>query len=201
MALAKPANFIDWTDGDAAKQVEPSAGKKLLGWVALERPPFEFMNHLFFRLDEWQHYFESVTDELVAGTPDFDAVVGSGPGTFADINAAVAAVSAGSSILVRTSQTIDAVQIINKANIRIEFHPSAVINRGTSVTGIRIDAAGVFLHMGRFNNFVTGGDVALDITANGDNCHILNNRFAVGTDTEIADIGANNVKLGNITEV
>ena len=65
MALPKPTTNIDWTDGAAAKQVEPSAAKKLLGLFALERPPFEFMNFLFFNTDEWIKYLESVTDETL----------------------------------------------------------------------------------------------------------------------------------------
>ena len=40
--MAKPSEgHLEWTDGDAAKQADPGGSKKLLGWVASERPPFK----------------------------------------------------------------------------------------------------------------------------------------------------------------
>jgi len=54
----KPVNHLDWTDGDAAKVQEPTPGKKALGWVATEKPAFEFMNWLFYRTDEWLKYLD-----------------------------------------------------------------------------------------------------------------------------------------------
>ena len=49
----KPSSHLNWTDGDAAKVQEPTVGKKLLGWVANERPPAEFFNWLFWRIILW----------------------------------------------------------------------------------------------------------------------------------------------------
>lgn len=50
--MAKPASKPNWTDGDAAKVTEPTVGKKLLGWIADERPSFKFMNWLFYNITE-----------------------------------------------------------------------------------------------------------------------------------------------------
>jgi len=63
--LIRPTSKTDWTDGAAAKQVEPSAAKKLTGWVALERPPFEFMNFLFFNTDQWVKFLEQDNENIV----------------------------------------------------------------------------------------------------------------------------------------
>jgi hypothetical protein len=59
----KPSDHIDWTDGSPAKVQEPTSGKKLLGWALAERPAFQYMNWLFYQLDQWDQYFEAVTDQ------------------------------------------------------------------------------------------------------------------------------------------
>lgn len=60
--MPKPSPQFTWTDGSPTKVVEPSGPKKILGWQALERPPFEYMNWLFYHISNWLLYFESVTD-------------------------------------------------------------------------------------------------------------------------------------------
>lgn len=64
----KPASKPDWTDGDAAKIIEPSSGKKLLGWIKKERPPFQWVNWLFFNIDAWIDYFEAVSNPFLQST-------------------------------------------------------------------------------------------------------------------------------------
>lgn len=64
--LPKPTSKPDWTEGNpsfATITQEPSAGKKLTGWNIDERPAREYMNWLFYILDQWVKYLESVTDE------------------------------------------------------------------------------------------------------------------------------------------
>ena len=156
MALPKPTTNMDWTDGAASKVVEPSAGKKLIGWTALERPPFEFMNFLFFNTDEWVKYLESVTDDLLAGNVAFDIIVGSGPGTVADINAAVAAASPGDRIFVNTAQALTVLQTISKDDLEFFFAPDAIVTQATTlVKGILVTSARVKikgLRLGSWNN-------------------------------------------------
>lgn len=60
---ARPATHIDWTDGSALKVTEPTGGKKLLGWTKSERPAFQYMNWLFFNLDEWIKWAEDSIDD------------------------------------------------------------------------------------------------------------------------------------------
>ena len=59
----------DWTDGDSAKVTEPSAGKKLAGFIA-EKPAFQHHNWLWWRSSEWLQYLEDVTDELLSKIGD-----------------------------------------------------------------------------------------------------------------------------------
>lgn len=60
--MAKPSDHLDWTDGAASKQVEPSGTKKLAGWLSGEKPPFQFMNWLFYFTDLWNKHFEAQID-------------------------------------------------------------------------------------------------------------------------------------------
>lgn len=55
---------VAWTDGDVLKQIEPSSGKKTLGWISAEKPPFQWMNWLLYSLGLWDTYFDSAIDEL-----------------------------------------------------------------------------------------------------------------------------------------
>jgi hypothetical protein len=61
--MAKPTDgHISWTDGAASKVTNPSAAKKLLGWLSAEKPPFEYMNWLFRTIDLWLKHFEGQAD-------------------------------------------------------------------------------------------------------------------------------------------
>ena len=85
--MAKPTSKPDWTVGNPSfgtVTVEPSAGKKQNGWDVGERPPRQFMNWLFFNIDEWIDYLETTTDALISLQGIYDAVVGVG-GDFATL--------------------------------------------------------------------------------------------------------------------
>lgn len=84
--LPKPTDHIDWTDGNPLKITEPTSGKKLLGWALAERPPFQFMNWLFWQLDNWDKYLESITDDHETRIDAIEAAL-PGLGTAAGISA------------------------------------------------------------------------------------------------------------------
>lgn len=203
MALPKPSSHTDWTDGAASKQVEPSAGKKLIGWTALERPPFEFANFLHFRADEWDKYLESVTDELVAGVSGFDAIVGSGPGTFATINDAIAAVAAGARIFVKTVQALTVTQVINKDDIEISFSPIAILSQPTTLAiGLQVTAERVRIIKPRFTGWDNdAGDIPLQFTGTSKNC-LLDGAFFFNNanPAPLDDSGTNNTISNAIEE-
>lgn len=65
MPLAKPTSKPDWTESNpsfATVTIEPTAGKKITGWTADERPPYQTVNWLFYIVDQWIKYLESITD-------------------------------------------------------------------------------------------------------------------------------------------
>ncbi len=202
MAVKPTQGQIDWTDGDAAKVLDPGAAKKLLGWVASERPPFKTMNFVLFVLDLWSKYFEEVTDTFVAQGLNYDAVIGV-TGTHADFNAFNAAAILDSTlkrVLVVDPLTIAATQNLTVNDLHFVFKPQAVISQGASLAlGINISGERVTFQGGRFINFDTGTDIALRLTAAAKNCHLNGCRFFLN-DTDVDDLGSNNL-LNVITEV
>lgn len=204
MALPKPSTNMDWTDGDAAKQVEPSAGKKLLGWVALERPPFEYMNFLFYNTDLWVKYLESITDETANNRQVI--VNASGDGQFTDLQSAHddAGTVAGTKLLVTSDLSIDTKISITKADIEIEFRNGKRLLKGggapaTNFTGIEIGATADRVRMkhcgfGRAGSLFSGaGDVALDIIAGATDVFVDNPIFGPGNTTDLQDNGTDTV--------
>lgn len=202
MALPKPSSHINWTDGAPAKVQEPTVGKKLLGWAFKERPPFEFMNWLFFRLDEWTKYFESVTDELAVQKQEYDAIIGTG-GTHADFNAynADPLVANLKNVLVTTPLTLAANQVITQTGVKFTFKPQAVITKAVGCTiGLQFTGARVTVVGARFVGFNVVGDKAIQLTAPSKNCRVIESSF-IDCLTEIDDLGSNNVLSSNISEV
>ena len=201
MALPKPGTKIDWTDGDAAKVEEPTVGKKLLGWIASERPPFKFMNFLFFNLGEWVDYLESVTDEVLAATPQ--AVVDAGgSGTHTTLQAAHddASIVAGSVIKIISDLSVTATTTITKPDIAIEMVPGKRILKDAGApaagfVGVQITATADrvrlnHLGFGRLaNEFDGAGDIALEIVAGASDVYVNNPIFAPGNSSDITDAG------------
>lgn len=53
MALGdKPTDLPEWASGGSAQVTNPSAGKKLLGWIK-EKPPYQYFNWLFYTIYTW----------------------------------------------------------------------------------------------------------------------------------------------------
>lgn len=64
----KPTSKIDWTEGNPSfgtVTVEPNGAKKQTGWEIDERPPRQYINWLFYNLDQWIKYFEVPTGDNV----------------------------------------------------------------------------------------------------------------------------------------
>lgn len=202
--MPKPSEgHLEWTDGDAAKIQDPGSSKKLLGWVASERPPFKFFNWLFYVQDLWNKYFEGITDTFIAQGLNYDAVVGPS-GTHADINTLMldAGIAAIKRVLVVDPLTVTANQTIDQDDMEFIFKPQAVITKGAGATiGLVLDAERITIRGGRIKDFSTGGDIGLQITANGRNCFIDGTRMTNNDSDfdESASPGGNEVNI--ISEV
>lgn len=198
--MAKPASHLDWTDGAAAKAVEPSAAKKLLGWVALERPPFEYMNWLFFRADEWIKYLETVTDATIAST--IVVVDSGGGGNFTDLQSAHddAGTVAGSKILIVSDLSLDTTVSLTKPDIEYEMRSGKRFLKGggapaTNFTGVSINATADRMRMkhcgfGRgASHFSGAGDKGLDVDATVEDVYLDNPIFGPSNTQDIDDNG------------
>lgn len=203
--MAKPTSQPAWTVGNpnfGTVTIEPTAQKKEDGWLIDERPPREFMNWLFFNIDEWITYFDGEIDVLAGLGQAFDAVIAPA-GTHATINDLMADVDIASKkrVLVATAQTLTSTQVIDQDDMEFIFKPQAVHSQGAALTlGIQVDAERCTLRGGRFTDFSTGGDKAIQLTANAKNCLIVDNRFN-NNSTEIDDLGSGNLLANNIVEV
>ena len=54
----KPADLPRWADGGSADVVEPSSGKKDIGWVAGEKLPAQFFNWILEKIYDWMVYLD-----------------------------------------------------------------------------------------------------------------------------------------------
>lgn len=191
--MAKPAEHLDWvTDDDAAKQVEPTGAKRLLGWIQGERPPFQWMNWTFWVQDKWNKYFEAQTDVLLARLIEhYDAIIDdtgtNAAATHDTLALAVAdgALGANARVLILASQTINTTVDLTKSYWRITCAPGVTFTKGSVTTGISMNAEGIEWFNGRFVGFTTGGDKAIALTAQADYAKVIGTRFVVSTDTEI----------------
>lgn len=198
MAIPKPTAKPDWTSANPSVRTEPTSGKKNTGWNIDERPPREFMNWLFFNIDEWIDYFEQQTD-LLQG---FDAIVGTGgSATHADLNAVMAdgAISAGARIFVRDSATINTVQQLTKNNIEVQFGPGVTYTKGTAARALQLTGTGIRVLGGRFVNFSTVGNHGILVDLVAVNAFLLNPRFN-NCDTDISDLSPSSQILAATTE-
>lgn len=186
--MTKPASHLDWAVSNpdpATNVIEPSAAKKQAAWAANERPPYEFVNWMFFRQDEWNKYFENKTDVIAARA---DVVIGSsGRATHATLQDAVDDVLLGSNlwVLIEDNYTVNTTIQLSKAGWRIDFMPGVVYSKGSATTGIQMAAEGIDLRWGKFTGWTAGGDKAIEQNASGVYCSVWGSRFGVGTDTEV----------------
>ena len=184
--MAQPTSHLEWTDGDPSKVVEPSAGKKLAGWQALEKPPAEFFNWLFYTTDLWNKYLNEQVEAFKAVGTFFDAVVGVG-GTHADFATLMADpdVATFKHILVNGPITMTSTVVLNQDDMTFWFKPQAGVFDGGAGTGLQISGNRVRLQNGRFGNFTVA---AIEILAAGKNAMISNN-FFFGNTADIVDNG------------
>lgn len=204
MALAKPATKPEWTVNNpnfGTVTIEPTAQKKQDGWLADERPPREFMNWLFFNINEWIDYLESISDENAALGSIYDFTVGANPGDdYPDLATALAdaAVTAGASILVRSNELLSTTIQVTKNNLHIQFKNGVTFSDNGANDGIQISANDVTLKNARFAGFSSNG-ILIDNAI--DNTRIIENRFANSVANDINDQGNNSLLANNLIEV
>lgn len=187
--MAKPTRLPTWADSSALI-IDPGVSKQSQGW-AVEMPPVQYFNWWMNLTGQWIQYVDTTLDAVAAQALNYDAVVGTG-GTHATINAAIAALPAGSKILVKDSLVLTATQVINKDDIEIEFKPGvSIMTVDALALGIQITSQRVRLIGGRFRNFNDApSDIALQFTGTAKNC-LVERSFFFNNSNDLDDQGIN----------
>ena len=149
------------------------------------------MNWLFFNIDEWIDYLESVTDTTSGVFSLYQAFVGSGPGaTHADLNAVMAdgAIAAGARILVLSSATINTVQQITKHRVQIDFQPGVIYTKGSAINALEVNADYVRIIGGQFDNWTGVGAAPIKILVGSDHTKIRDSHFKASNDIDDASV-------------
>ena len=61
--MSKPTTKPAWIpNDDPTKIIAPTESKQNTGWIAAEKPPFQFFNWFFNRVSKWISYLETITD-------------------------------------------------------------------------------------------------------------------------------------------
>lgn len=196
-----PGSYINWVpSGNPAYIVQPTTGQSTTGWVAGEYPPFQYMNYLFYILDNWVQYLDYTIN--VSGKYPYDVIVGSEPFcTDATLAAAVANGAHGPNqrVLLVDSATLSATVHLTKAGWHIDSLPGVTYTYGAGTTGLSMEANDIRINILRMVNFPT----AIVATSAGTYCRVMNCNFNTCTnevDDSSAPAGRKTVTLGNITE-
>lgn len=198
--MATKPEQVDWrTDDDTDAIVPPSTGKRNVGWLSGEKPPYQYVNWFFRLVDKWLKFFEKTVDL-------YDVVIGSGEdATHATLVAAVADSGVGTNVtvLIRESFTGPATAVsLSKAGWKIHCRPGVTFTKHASATtGLSIAAANVEVHGLRFAGFSTAGNKAVAFTIAGSYGRVVNCNF-VSADTEVDDdsVVAKPFVFGSISE-
>lgn len=187
---SKPTNKPNWIPSDdVTKIIEPTVPKKNTGWLALEKPPFQFFNWFFNITSKWIHFH--------AGAVQYNIIVGgdSDERDYATMAAYIAdSPAAGDRVLIKADEVLTATLVIpadievtmlkgNKFTLATNFSP--IIQLGNNVK-----TKGDF----RVENSDTG-TIAKGFSINGDNSHhnnliIENKNTGTLTDAFYIEAGA-----------
>lgn len=179
---SKPTNKPNWIPSDdVAKIIEPTTSKKNTGWLALEKPPFQFFNWFFNISSKWIHYF--------AGDVQYNIIVGGDPDEhdYATMAAYIAdSPSVGDRVLIKADEVLTATLVIpagievtilkgNKFTLATNFSPVIQLGNNVKVKGeLRVENSDT-------------GTIAKGFSFNGDNSHsdnlIIENK-STGTITD-----------------
>lgn len=192
-------SYLGWIPNNTTGIATPPGGKLAAGWLAAEKPPYQYMNWLFNLTSQWINRL---------GPQAYTVVVGSGANcTHATLAAAVADSGVGSNIKVvlTESATVASTIHLTKAGWKIEALPGVTYTKsGSAVSCFSCEADGVEIMRVRFAAWSTSGDKAITGTAAWTYGRVSFCNFNA-CDTDVDDsatvAGKNPITLSNFTEV
>ena len=67
MSVSKPTSYLNWVpSANPSYIIQPTVGQSTTGWTAGEPPPCEYMNWLFWDIDQWIQWFDQNTSSEVS---------------------------------------------------------------------------------------------------------------------------------------
>lgn len=203
MSVTRPTTYPDWCT--TGTRTSPSGSEIMTGYKPDQIPPCEEHNWLWGFLGDWIRWLDQ-QEQLDGAQNEYDATVGTG-GTYADINALIAAITGGAvhhKVLVTTPQTLASAQVITSAitDLWLVFLPQAVYTPTSGVaTGMIVHGQRITVEGGRWAGFSGGGDQAIRFESDSKNCRATGINFASDCTTGLNDIGTNNISYGIMDEV
>lgn len=143
--MPRPIEFPEWADGGSATIVEPSAAKKLLGWI-VEKPPFEFFNWWMNLAYLWFVYLDGMAtsnqNAITAETTRAEAAEGTNSTNISNHIAATAAHGATGAVAgTGNSQTFTGVNEFDQYTLIKSLLASGVPTPAAGKIAIFLDSA------------------------------------------------------------
>lgn len=143
--VARPTYFIDWVPtGSSAYIQQPSAGQSTTGWVAGEAPPFQYMNWLFYYLDQWTQYLDGNQVNAAAYLLSADTTLLTTTGTVTSGSASMTSVpislsttgdvANGSTVITNVASTTNVVSGMAISGTGIPANAKVVSKTSTTIT-------------------------------------------------------------------
>lgn len=192
--MPKPSSLPRWGDNlaDPGDIVEPSSGKKDIGWQDAEKPPHSYFNWLFNLIYQWCSYLNGLTGEALTWTAAhiFQSTVSVTNSTNAD-TVTIAATSANANYAIRATGNATnggLVATSSKTGGAIVGSNSGTGANAAGVTGggVKLGVDGVALGGGGSGSAAVRG-MALDADARGG---LFTNNNASGEALEATASGA-----------
>lgn len=176
--MATKPDKTNWKP-DAGDIIEPTGSKKLTGFLADERPPYQFFNWFWNAKRLWENWLAPAVRHNVIISDNADEQ------DYASLAAYIAAgATAGDRVLITNNQVI-AVQIVVPSNITL------CIQDGVKFTSA-IDLANSLLEFG--SNVITEGVLVLELSHTG----VVNSGIELNGDGNNLDIVINNTSTGTL---
>ena len=176
--------YLQWEPAVPAVSSEPSVADKTLGYQPMQYPPSQWFNWVWRQISRWINYFAGTTEDayIVGGDAyERDYIAN-------DLQAAIAAVAAGSTIFVKEDVVLDPgtpTILINK-QLKIKFANGVKITTTNNGDMLQFTADGILIE----------GDLILEV----DTAGVMSKCVAFdATNIHCDNIIINNISTGTIT--
>ena len=180
--MSQPSSKPSWVPSDdATKIIEPSTSKKNTGWLAEEKPPYQYFNWFWNVFSKWVDWFQGCNPYNIVVSSDSDEQ------DYASLEAYIAAgATAGDRVIIKNDQTITA-QITIPSDIEITMLKNVKCICASALASVIELSSNIKIKGNFLIEMSHTGTAAAVITYNGDDCHcdnIIVKNLSTGTITD-----------------